>query len=125
MFVSQSYQILNDKTKELIKHYEKKLRFFLLHLPFRQRRNHNRNPTLTDKLNAKVIRGKFHMFAVLNFKIMNSKKFLARVVCWWYWKQPQRVLEGVGQLTHAGFIFPKFQDYEYKHPYQRNRIAIS
>ena len=120
MFVSQSYQILNKKTKELIKHYENKLRFFSLHLPFLQRRNHNRNPTLTDKLNTKVIRGKFHMFAVLNVKNMNSIKLLPV----WYGGgigNNCNALKGVGQLTHAGFIFLKLSDYEYKHPYQRNR----
>ena len=56
---------------------------------------------------------------------MNSEKTFARVVWWRYWKQPQRVLEGVGQLTHTGFIFPKFRDYEYKHAFKRNRIAVS
>ncbi|MCP2026721.1 hypothetical protein L1276_001865 [Flavobacterium sp. HSC-32F16] len=40
---------------------------------------------------------------------MITKKLFARVVCWRYWKQLQRFLEGVGQLTHAGFIFLKFK----------------
>ncbi|MNX72216.1 hypothetical protein D3C86_1035650 [compost metagenome] len=52
---------------------------------------------------------------------MNSEKLLAHVVCWRYWKQLQRFLEGVGQLTHMGFIFPKLQDYEYQHPFKRSR----
>ena len=56
---------------------------------------------------------------------MNTTKLFARMVCWRYWKQLQRVLEGVGQLTHAGFLFPKFRDYEYKHLQQRNRIEVS
>lgn len=56
---------------------------------------------------------------------MNTTKLFARMVRWRYWKQPQRVLEGVGQLTHTGFIFPKFRDYEYKHPFKRNRIAVN
>jgi len=33
-------------------------------------------------------------------------------------------LKGVGQLTRAGFIFPKLSDYECKHPFKRNRIAL-
>jgi|GEM_PF-3207902 hypothetical protein len=56
---------------------------------------------------------------------MITKKLFARVVWWRYWKQPQRFLEGAGQLTHAGFIFPKIQDYEFKHPFERNRNAFS
>ncbi len=67
----------------------------------------------------------FRMFAVLNIEIMNTTKLFARMVRWRYWKQPQRVLEGVGQLTYTGFIFPKFRDYEYKHPFKRNRIAVN
>lgn len=88
MFVSQSYQILNDKPKELIKHYENKLRFFLLHLPFLLRRNHITKPSLTDKLNTKVISGNFYMFAVLKLSDYELDKTFARVVCWRYWKQP-------------------------------------
>ena len=34
-------------------------------------------------------------------------------------------LKGVGQLTHSGFIFPKLSDYEYNHPFQRNRIKVN
>ncbi|KOP37565.1 hypothetical protein, partial [Flavobacterium sp. VMW] len=49
----------------------------------------------------------FDIFGVLKFKIMNSAKLFARVVCWRYWKQLQRFLKCVGQLSHAGFIFPK------------------
>lgn len=48
---------------------------------------------------------------------MNTKNLLAHAVCWRYWKQLQRVFEGVGQLTRMGFIFPKLQIYEYKHPF--------
>lgn len=106
MFVSQSYQILNRKTKELIKHYENKLRFFSLHLPFLLRRNHIKKPALTDKLNTKVIRGKFHMFAVLNVKNMNSIKLLPV----WYGGgigNNCNAFNGVGHLSYAGFIFPK------------------
>jgi hypothetical protein len=55
---------------------------------------------------------------------MNTTKLFARMVCWRYWKQLQRVLEGVGQLTHAGYLFPKFRDNEYKHLQQRNRIEV-
>lgn len=105
MFVSQSYQILNKKTKELIKHYENKLRFFSPHLPFRQRRNHNRNPALTDKLNTKVIRGKFHMFAVLKLSDYELDKTFARVVCWRYWKQLQRS-ERRRTANPCGFYIP-------------------
>ncbi|SFC64669.1 hypothetical protein SAMN05216297_101564 [Flavobacterium phragmitis] len=37
----------------------------------------------------------------------------------------RNALKGVGQLTHVGFIFPKFSDYEYcKHPYQRNGVKV-
>ena len=55
---------------------------------------------------------------------MNTKKLFARAECWRYWKQLQRVFEGVGQLTRAGFIFPKLQNYEYQNPFQRNRIEV-
>lgn|GEM_PF-1676586 len=34
-------------------------------------------------------------------------------------------LKGVGQLTLAGFIFSKLSDYEYKHPFKRNRIKVN
>jgi hypothetical protein len=54
------------------------------------------------------------------FQDYEHKKILARVVCWRYWKQPQRFLEGAGQLSHAGFFIPKIQDYEYKHPFKIN-----
>lgn len=37
----------------------------------------------------------------------------------------RNALKGVGQLTHVGFIFPKFSDYEYQHPFQRNRIEVN
>jgi saccharopine dehydrogenase-like NADP-dependent oxidoreductase len=40
---------------------------------------------------------------------MKTTKILARAACWRYWKQLQRVFEGVGQLTRSGFIFPKLQ----------------
>jgi len=33
-------------------------------------------------------------------------------------------LKGVGQLTHSGFISLKLSDYEYQHPFKRNRIAV-
>lgn len=56
---------------------------------------------------------------------MKTIKLFAHVVCWQYWKQLQRFLEDVGQLTHMGFIFPKFQDYEYKRPFTRNPTKIN
>jgi|LakMenEpi03Aug12_release.lakeMendotaPanAssembly.Ray.scaffolds.fasta_scaffold3089604_1 hypothetical protein len=56
---------------------------------------------------------------------MNTKKIPARVVCWRYWKQPQRFLEGAGQLSYTGFFIPKIQDYEYKHFFERNRIEVN
>lgn len=37
----------------------------------------------------------------------------------------RNALKGVGQLIYAGFIFPKLSDYEYKHPFKRNRIKIN
>jgi hypothetical protein len=63
------------------------------------------------------------MFAVLNFQIMILKDFPA-----WYAGgigNNRNALKGVGQLIYAGFIFPKLSDYEYKHPFERNRIKIN
>ncbi|MBB4800527.1 hypothetical protein HNP37_000566 [Flavobacterium nitrogenifigens] len=37
---------------------------------------------------------------------MKTTKLLARAACWRYWKQLQRVFEGVGQLTRSGFLIP-------------------
>lgn len=65
------------------------------------------------------------MFVIPKLRIMNSTKFFARVVCWRYWKQPHREFEGVGQLTHAGFVFPKTSNYDYKQPFKRNSIEIN
>lgn len=55
---------------------------------------------------------------------MNMKKLLARVVRWRYWKQLQRS-ERRRTANPDGFIFLKFSDYEYKHPFQRNRNSFS
>ena len=66
----------------------------------------------------------FRMFAVLNFQTMNLIKLLPV----WYAGgigNNCNALKGVGQLTHAGFILPKLSDYEYKHPFQRNRIEVN
>jgi hypothetical protein len=55
---------------------------------------------------------------------MNSEKLLPA----WYGGgigNNCNALCGVGHLTHSGFIFPKHKDYEYKHPFQRNRIEVN
>lgn len=54
---------------------------------------------------------------------MNTTKLLARVVRWRYWKQLQRS-EMRRTANPCGFIFLKISDYESKHPFERNRIAV-
>lgn len=54
---------------------------------------------------------------------MNTTKLLARVVRWRYWKQLQRS-EMRRTANPRGFIFLKISDYEFKHPFERNRIAV-
>jgi len=62
----------------------------------------------------------FTIFAVLNVKIMNSKKLLPV----WYGGgigNNRNAFYGVGHLSYTGFIFPKRKNYEYQHPFERNR----
>lgn len=57
-------------------------------------------------------------------KKMNTKKNYARVIWWWYWKQPQRSFCSVGHLSYAGSYFLNAKNYDYKHSFERNRTEI-
>ena len=62
----------------------------------------------------------FGIFAVLNVKIMTSKKFLPV----WYGGgigNNCNAFNGVGHLSYAGFIFSlNVKNYECKFPFKRN-----
>ena len=63
----------------------------------------------------------FDIFAVLKYNDLSHQKKLLPV---WYGGgigNNCNAHYGVGHLNYAGFIFPKNNDYEYKHAFKRSR----